>query len=145
MDNETPGPKPCTRCGESLPVTEFREIFNKRTGKTRRHSWCNRCKGDYEAAKRAAKGRPFREAENARVLAYQADPDVKARRSKRSGAQYRALADLRGMYPEEYALLQLRQGSKRGYAATAALRDAHRDVYERLYSLHLSRVGLARD
>jgi hypothetical protein len=140
MNTESTGLKPCTRCGKPLPVTEFREIINKQTGKRRRHSWCNRCKGDYEAAKRAAKGPAFRKAEAARVLAYQSDPEIRARRSKRSSAQYRALASLRTRHAEEYHQLLTSQGG--AYKATAVLRQRHREEYDNLYSSYLEQAGL---
>lgn len=158
----TKAEKACSKCARVLPLGEFRVIVNTKTGRRRWHSWCNRCKGEYEAAKRRAKREfaargiredaskdeqqaaremvQFRSAEAARVLAYQANPDVKARRSRRSVAQYRALADLRSYHLEEFQLIQLRAG--KGYPALAALRDAHRDEYAHLYSLHLRRLGL---
>jgi hypothetical protein len=139
--------KTCTKCGEEFAVSNFRLIVNPRTGRERRHSWCNTCKGKYESAKRKAAraaepdgGTAYKASEAQRVKAYQADPDVRARRSARSSVQYRALDELRRRYPEEYDLAVLRAG--RGYAALALLRDAHREEYDGYYRRGLERAGL---
>jgi hypothetical protein len=140
--------KTCTKCGKEFPVSQFRLIVNPKTGRERRHSWCNKCKGKYEAAKRRAKraaepdgGKAFKASEAQRVRTYQADASVKERRAERSKIQYRALDELRRRYPEEYAQLQLRN-PKRNYQALAALREAHREEYDMYYSRSLERAGL---
>lgn len=138
--------KTCTKCGEEFPVTNFRLIVNPTSGRARRHSWCNTCKGIYEAAKRRAAraaepdgGAAFKASEARRVKAYQTDPQVRVLRAKRSKAQYRALDELRQRYPQEYAKLLLRS-PKRTYTALAALREEHREEYDQLYQRGLSRA-----
>jgi hypothetical protein len=134
--------KGCLKCGRDLPLEDF-----YKTGRARGHSWCKSCFNDYTNSKRRAAreaepdgGAAFKAAEAKRVKAYQADPDVRARRAVRSKVQYRALDELRQRYPEEHAQLTLRVG--KGYPALSALREAHREEYDRLYVRGLERAGL---
>lgn len=134
--------KACSRCGKMRPANQYRIIRSRKTGKTRLHSWCMQCQSEYMALKWEATDSPSRRTSEAkRVRAYQKDPKVAARRSARSGAQYRALSALRVRHPEEYENLRTRLGA-RSYPALAALRDAHRDEYQQLYDEQLRVAGI---
>jgi hypothetical protein len=135
--------KACSRCGKMRPASQYRAIRSRKTGKTRLHSWCMPCQSEYMAIKWKALDTPGRRAsEKERVLAYQQNPAVAARRSARSGAQYRALAALRAAHPEEYEMLRTRYGS-RSYPALAGLRETYRDEYQQLYDEQLRVAGIA--
>jgi hypothetical protein len=137
--------KACSRCGKTRPANQYRIIRSRKTGKTRLHSWCMQCQSEYMALKWEATDTPERrKSEAKRVRTYQKDPKVAARRSARSGAQYRALAALRKRHPDEYENLRIRIGATTGknYAALAALREAHRDEYQQLYDDQVRSAGL---
>jgi hypothetical protein len=134
--------KACSRCGKMRPASQYRVIRNRKTGKSRLHSWCMPCQSEYMALKWEATDTPGRRAKEAkRVRKYQKDPAVAARRSARSGAQYRALTALKDRHLGEYENLRTRFGA-RAYPALAALRDAHRDEYQQLYDEQLRAAGL---
>lgn len=133
--------KACSRCGKMRPASQYRVIKSRKTGKSRLHSWCMPCQSEYMALKWEATDSPGRRATEAkRVRKYQKDPAVAARRSARSGAQYRALTALKARHLDEYEKLSTRNG--RSYAALAALREAHRDEYQQLYAEQLRVAGL---
>jgi hypothetical protein len=137
--------KQCSRCGRMRSVSQYRVIHNRKTGRSRLHSWCIPCQRTYMAKKWEANDSPVRrERERERVKAYQQDPSVAARRAARSGAQYRALAALRLRYLDEYEKLRTRLGTS-SYPALAALRETHRDEYQQLYDeqLRVARLDLA--
>lgn len=108
--------KDCSKCGREKPISMFRTITDRKTGITRRHSWCIPCQREHQKLRRRASSTMYtRRKEADRVAEYQTDEQVKERRSARSAAQYRALA---------------------------ALRDLHRVEYEKIYQDELKASGL---
>jgi hypothetical protein len=98
--------KSCTKCGKPKPIHQFRPITERTTGVTRRHSWCISCQQEHQRDRRKAKSTvKTRQQEADRVAAYATDEQVRERRSARSAAQYKALAELRERHRDEYGQL----------------------------------------
>lgn len=98
--------KKCTKCGVPRPLNLFRSIRDRQSGQTRRHSWCIPCQQEHQRNRRKATSTVKTRAKEAeRVAIYTTDEQVRERRSARSAAQYRALAELRERHRDEYGQL----------------------------------------
>ena len=98
--------KKCTKCGTPRPLKMFRTIQDRKTGQVRRHSWCIPCQQEHQRNRRKATSTVKTRAKEAdRVAMYATDDQVRERRSARSAAQYRALAELRERHRDEYGQL----------------------------------------
>jgi hypothetical protein len=106
-ESQDKGPKKkCTKCGLPRPLKLFRTIQDRKTKQVRRHSWCIPCQQEHQRNRRKATSTVKTRAKEAdRVAMYATDDQVRERRSARSAAQYRALAELRERHRDEYSQL----------------------------------------